>query len=220
MQFTVNLAAGRQQTQQTGGKFFLLLDTGAAGTVELWLMRGNEELEYIRTAARGFKARVGEVEGFTHILMRSSVIAQCEFVVSNGTVDFDFFAGANVQATVAGPLPLPVSNDRGSPGNLMYVAGVSVTDAPAVSVANGAAVAVTDVAAVVATANASTRSLRFTNIGTDPCAIGAAGITWAARCIVLNPGDTLVEDRAANLAWSAICATGLTASVTVQRVNA
>lgn len=219
MQFTINLAAGQLQRQQTGGNFFLLLSCGAAASVELWLMRGETEIEYIRTAPRGFRARLGEAGGFTHVVMRSGVAAQCEIVISEGLVDFDFMTGTTVQAQIVGQ-PIQVSNDRGSPGNLLYVAGVSVADAPATAIINQAPVVAGPIAVVVAAANASTRALRFFNAGPDPVALGGAGITWANRCLVLNVGDVLVEDRAANLAWSAVTDAGRMASVTVQRINA
>jgi hypothetical protein len=95
---------------------------------------------------------------------------------------------------------------------------VTYADAPAVTLTDNAAVAVTNIEAALVAANASRRGLRITNIGTDPVAIGFTGITWAKRCIVLDVGDTWIEERAANLAWSAICDAAKTASVTVQQV--
>lgn len=218
MQQTANLTANLRTRVDVAGRHLLVLSTGAAASIELWIYRENDELENIRTAMRGFKARVPD--GFTRFEVRSSVDAVCEFVVSNGVVDFDFITGTSVLATIAGPLPLPVSNDRGSPGNLLYVAGVSLADAPAVAIVNGAAVVCGPVATVVKTANANARALRFHNIGPDPVALGAAGITWAARCVLLQAGDLWVEERAANLAWSAITDAARTASVVVQEVTA
>jgi hypothetical protein len=139
-----------------------------------------------------------------------------------------------VKVEIDSPLPLPVEldigddpgnpiyvvNDRGTPGNLLHVTGVSLSDAPAVSVTNNAAVACSDVAAVVIAADTDRREIRFLNLGPDPVAIGAAGITWAARTIVLEQGDIWIEDRGANLAWSGITDTGDAADVTVQEVLA
>jgi hypothetical protein len=51
-------------------------------------------------------------------------------------------------------------------------------------------------------------------------AIGPAGLTWAKRVIVLDVGDVWIEDRGANLAWSAICDAAKTASVTWQGITA
>jgi hypothetical protein len=67
--------------------------------------------------------------------------------------------------------PIQVSNDRGSPGNLLYVSGVSVADAPAVANSNGVAVACGPAAVVVAAANANRRALCLLNLGPDPVAI-------------------------------------------------
>ena len=131
--------------------------------------------------------------------------AQVRVVISDGAVDFDFVTGSTV--TVGNTL-----------GNPVPVTAVTVSDAPAVSASNGAPVACSAVAAVIVAANANRRELRLANIGTDPVAIGAAGITWANRCIVLNTGDVWVETRGANLAWSGITDAAKSASVTRQEV--
>lgn len=83
---------------------------------------------------------------------------------------------------------------------------------------NTPAVAVTAVETALAAARVARRSIRFTNIGTNPVAIGAPGITWARRCIILNAGDTWLEESAAALAWAAICDTAQAASITAQEV--
>ena len=117
------------------------------------------------------------------------------------------------------------SGDAGSrrfSGEVTVLNSVSLVSERAVSFENSAAIAVTAVETPLATARLQRRSIRFTNIGLDPVAIGAPGITmvWARRCIVLNPGDTWLEDAAAGLAWSAICDAGKTASITAQEVMA
>ena len=110
--------------------------------------------------------------------------------------------------TAAGSLSIAQANN-----NVFLVTGM-----PAVTLTNRDAIAVSDVGAALVSANADRRSLRFTNIGTDPVALGFTGITWAKRCIVLVAGDTWVEDRAANMAWAAITDAAKTASVTTQEV--
>ena len=218
MQQTANLLANQRTRVDVAGRHFLVLSTGLASSIELWVYRENDELEYIRTAMRGFKALVRD--GFTRFEVRSSVNAVCEFVISNGVVDFDFITGTSVQATIAGPLPVPVSNDRGSPGNLLFVSGVTLADAPAVAASSNLAVACGPVAVVVVVAAAARRALRFCNLGPDPVSIGPLGLTWAQRVVVLQVGDVWIEDRAANLAWSAITDAAKTASVTWQGVTA
>ena len=140
-------------------------------------------------------------------------------IVSNANITINQTDGANVNATIIGQ-PVNVVNDRGAPGTPVYVSGITYSDAPAVTLTDTAAVPVTAAGAALVAANANRRGLRFTNIGVDPVTIGFTGITWAKRCIILNSGDTWVEDRAANLAWAAICDTGKTASVTIQQVIA
>lgn len=218
MQQTINLVAGIRQRIERSGRFFMVLDTGAATDVEVWLFNGSQELEYMRTAERGTKLRL-QGDFFTHAEMRSTVDASCEIVISNGLVDIDLFSGAAVNATIVNPIPVPVSNDRGSVANPVNVTAVTVADAPAVSIVNHAPVACTDVEAVVKAAAANVRRCRFKNLGPDPVALGGAGITWAARTIVLEVDETWVEDFAGGLAWSGICDAGQTASVTSQEIT-
>lgn len=218
MQQTIHLTGGLRTRVDAAGLGVVFLSTGAASAVELWVMSGTQELEYIRTAERGVKARM-QAPGFTHVELRAPVDAVCEIVITTGIVDFDFITGTTVQAQLLG-LPLPVSNDRGSPGNLLYVSGVSVADAPATSAPDGAAVACGPVEALILAADATRRQITFTNIGVDDVVLGSTGITWAKRCIVLKSGDSFVEDRAANLAWYGITDAGKTASVTTKAVLA
>lgn len=219
MEFTLNLAAGIPQRPGASGKLFVLVTTGVASSVSVKLLRGTYPLEEIATATRGFKARVMDGGQFDAVEVVSAVACQVRMVVSDGAVDFDFVDGSTV-VVANGPTPLLVSNDRGAPGNPVSVTAVTVSDAPATSATNGGPVACSAVAAVVAAANVNRRELRLANIGADPVAIGPAGITWAARCLVLNPGDVWVENKGANLAWSGITDAGLSASVTLQEVLA
>ena len=214
-QQTVNLAARLRQQVQLTGQYFILMSTGAAVNIECWLMNGTTEVEHIRTAARGFKAR----GGFTHVDMQSTVNCTCEVVISSGQVDFDFVSGTTVNANIVGQ-PVLVSNDRGSPGNLLYVSGITVADAPATSAANNAPVACSAVVASLVLANANRRTLRVCNLGPDPVTIGPATVTWANRVITLLVGDVWVEERGANLAWSAITDAAKAASVTAQEIVA
>jgi hypothetical protein len=218
MQYTVFLTAGQPRNLDLSGRFFLLEDTGAAASVALKFRGPDLADEEIGVAVRGFK--LSALQGaFNRVEISAAVNAQVRIIVSQNPVDIDVIDGANVLATITG-LPLQVSNDRGTPGNLLHVTAVTVADSPAVAASNNAPVPVTSAGQVVAAANAARRALRISNLGPDPVAIGPAGITWANRCIVLLAGDVWVEDRGANLAWSAICEATKTASVTWQGVTA
>lgn len=216
MQFTLNLAAGVRTRQETAGALFVIKSTTAP--VDVWLYDSGRELEAVRGVKAGTKARVPG--RFTALDLRCDVAATLEIIVSDGAVDFDFFAGATINSVIAGPLPLPVTNDRGGISNPMYVSGLTYSDAPATSLTDGAAVAIGPAAVQIVAANANRKALRIANIGTDDMTIGAAGITWAKRCIVIAPGDIWVEERGSNLAWYGITDAAKSASATAQEVIA
>lgn len=211
MQHAVVLKANTWGVLGVLGRYVAIIDTGSVADVELRLYRGAMLLEHLTTARRNTKARIDD--GFDRVELRSTGTPTVQIVISDGAVD--------VSAPIATLTdPLPVSNDRGSPGNLLHVAGVTVADAPATALDNAAPVACSATIATIANADATRRALRIFNIGPDPVAIGAAGLTWANRTLVLEAGEGWNEERAANLAWSAITDTGMSASVTTQRVRA
>lgn len=218
MDFTINLTAGKWQRQDTAGRMFLLTDPGVAGTLEVRLDMPGRNDETVGAAGKGFRATL-QAGMFTGVSLRAAVDTVAKCVISENLIDYDFTDGATVKIANSGT-PIQVSNDRGSPGNLLYVSGVSLADAPATGSSNGAAVACGPVIAAVLAANANRRAARFMNLGPDPVAIGAPGLTWATRTVVLDVGDVWLEDRGANLAWSAITDAGKAASVTAQEVTA
>jgi hypothetical protein len=210
--------AGVRKRIGYGGRLLLVTDTGVAPTIALKIVIALQNDEEISEAARGFKAKL-EVGRFSDVELLSTVDTTVKIIVSDNDIDFNVFDGATVKALIQG-LPLPVSNDRGTPGNLLFVSGVSISDAPATSVTNGAPVAVTSAGQVLVAADATRREVRFINLGPDPVAIGPAAMTWAQRVVVLNVNDVWIETRGANLAWSGICNAATTASVGVQGVLA
>lgn len=221
MQYTLNLPANTSIRQGTSGSFFLLTDTGAATSIDVTFKVHAQVAEHVTVAKRGLKATLQHGQHFTGIEFFSTVACVVTFIISDGVVDISQLDGANVNATIANALPLPVSNDRGSPGLPVYVNGTIAGVPTALAIADDAAVAVTAALTALVTANANRIRLIFTNLdATNPVTIGGAGLTWAKRAVVLNPGDTWIEDKAANLAWWAICNTALTASVAVQEVTA
>lgn len=217
MQVPFNIAANTPARTNISGRYIAVLSTGVAASISLTLRRGTTIVEEVTTATRGLS--LGQEAGFDAIEVTASVACSVQILVSDARITIDTIAGATVN--VAALTPLPVTNDRGSPGTPVYVSGITYTDAPATSVVDGAAVAMSAVVAAIVTANTNRKALRITNLDAiNPVAIGSTTITWAKRCIVLQPGDTWVEERGANLAWSGICNTGLTASLTAQEVLA
>lgn len=218
MQFTVNLAPGELRRMQTRGTQFLIIAATPAAAVAVTLKSGSTELESVRTAGRGFRARV-PAPGFDAVELVSGTATSLEIIVTDSDVDLDFVNGAEVTATIAG-LPLAVSNDRGTPGNLLHVTGVSLSDAPATAMVNAGPVACGPAAVLVAAADATRKELRILNTGPSDVSIGPIGATWAQRCIVLAAGDVWLENRGAALAWYGITDAGGTANVNRQGLTA
>lgn len=221
MQKSIPLIAGQQARISAACKSLLLLSTGAASSVDMQVeFQGQEQPETMGSVTRGFKFRAIDSQ-VQALVLTASVDCTVVVLISNQNIDFNFNEGSKVTATIdATQLPLQVQPDRGAPGTPVYVSGITYSDAPAVTLQDNAAVAVTDTGAALVAANANRKSLRFTNIGTDPVALGFTGITWAKRCVILDSGDTWIEDRAPNKAWAAITDAGKTASVTTQEVLA
>jgi hypothetical protein len=203
MQHVVNLTANTWSKQESRGRLLVLLDQGAAANIAVRIWQNTNLLEEIDTAATGFKARMSDGH-FTHFELKPDANCTAKVVVTDNAIDFDWFEGAHVHVIT-------------SIGDPLYVSPV---DPPAVAITDNAAVAVGGAAAqLIVAADANRRQLRFANLGTDPVALGAVGITWAKRVIVVNPGDMWIEDRAANLAWYGITDAGLAASVTTQAIS-
>lgn len=215
MQVTVNLTAGIRARQLMGGRYLAVADTGAAESIELSIWSGNTELEHLRTAKRGTKARLPELR-FSHIELVASVDTAVELIISEGLVDIDFSEGATVHIA---DLPLPVANNRGaSIGAPVFVSGITYDDTPAASIDEAGPAAVTDAPAVFLAANVDRKGFRVVNMGPDDVAIGGPGLTWAKRVIVLGEAFGWEERDGGPLAWSAVCDTGNTATLNVQEV--
>lgn len=212
------------------GQTLVLLDTGAAIEIDLSVqMNGGYTGEELRGVKRGLKFQAEGISGATFTATVDCVI---EVVVSMANISVNYQDNSTVNANILGTVPvsvaatLPVSvamplavvPDRGAPANPVYVSGITYADAPAVTLKDNAAIEVTGAGAALVAASATRRSLRFCNIGADPVTLGFTGITWANRCLILNPGDSYIEERGANMAWAAVCDAAKTASVTTQEV--
>ncbi len=222
MQYTINLPANTPISQGTSGRFFLLMDTGSATSVDIAFRVHAQVAEHVTTAKRGLKATLQQGQSFTRLDFLSTVATTITFIVSDGVVDISQLDGANVNATIANAFPLPVSNDRGSPGSPVYVNGTIAGNPTAVAIADDTpvAVAATPTVPTALLAALSNRvSIRFTNTGTNQVALGGSGLTWAKATVFLNPGDTWVEERAANLAWYGVCNTGAASTVAMQEIT-
>lgn len=213
MQYQQTLKAGIPALMNIYGRAFVLESTGAAASIALTFRGPGLSDEIFERAKRGRKLRLLE-GGFTSIQLIAPVDCTVEFTTSENAVDLDFADGSAV--TVTGQVDLT----RGTPGNTLFVTGVSLSDAPATAITPAAPVVVTSAGQVLRAADANRREIRFFNQGPDPVTIGPPGQSWAQRCITLLVGDGWTETRAANLAWSGVCDVGQTASVATQGVSA
>ena len=215
MQYKIICKAGLQKRQVVSGKTLVLMSLGVASSVDIVIESQGFASEEIRGVRNGLKIRGN---AFSSISITSTVDTTVEVFASNSDLSVNYVDGAEIKAQItAWPTEmLHVSNDRGAPESPLYV--VSSATAPAASLNNSAHVAVGDAAVLVATANNGRLSLRLTNFGPNPVAIGGSGLTWEMRCIVLESGDYWVDDNAQNLEWYAITDTGKAASIATQEV--
>ena len=223
MQYTLNLPANTPTRQGTSGSFFLLMDTGVATSIDVSFSVHSQVAEHITTAKRGLKAKLPSGQHFTSIVFSSTVACVITFIISDGVVDISQLDGANVNATIANAFPLPVSNDRGGPGLPVYVNGTIAGNPTAVAIVDDTPIGVAatpTVPTALLAALTNRISARFTNTGANPVALGGAGLTWAKATVIVQPGDTWIEERAANLAWYGVCNTALASTVGLQEVTA
>lgn len=219
MQYNLTLAAGQSLRQQTSGSFFLLQAIGAATSVDIQFFVNAQTAEHITTAGRGLKAKLGGGQRFSEIVITSAVATTVSFIISDGLVDISQLDGANVFVNNNGT-PIQTANDRGSAGNPVFING-TVAGLPAAAViVNDAPAAITAAFSAIVALNVNRVSLRMTNTGGNVVALGAAGLTFANGAILLQPGDTWIEERAANLAWGGICGAALASTIAFQEVTA
>jgi hypothetical protein len=203
MQYSLTLTANVPTRQQTSGSFFLLTDIGAATSIDVQFHVHAQTPEHITTAKRGLKASLPHGQKFNSIEFLSTVNTTIQVVISDGLVDISQLDGANVSVINNGTA-INVSNDRGTPALPIYVNGTIAGNPTAVAIVDDAPVTASSVVGAIVAALATRVSLRLTNTGANPVAIGSATLTWAKAAVIIQPGDTWVEERGANLAWYCI----------------
>lgn len=209
MRYALNLTANVPLRQPFRGRCVALMSIGVASEVNLTLFGASQQdQEVFGDVGANFSVYSPDY-AFSGAEIVSDVDTTVEILVTPYRVET--LDGANLTVT---------TTRGGAPGTPLYVSGLTLDQTPAGSIVDDAAVAVTDVGAALVAADATRLEVRFANIGASPCALGTVGITWAKRVIVLQPGDVWIETKAAALAWRGITDTGLTASITMQRLMA
>lgn len=225
MQYRITLTGGVPKRQEFQGTTLVLLDIGAAVSIDMNVEVQGFGVEELRGVKSGLRLRA-PAAGFTSAVFTSAVNCTIEVVVSRADISVNYTEGSTVNANIMGtvpvsaPAPIAVIPDRGAPGNPVNVVGITYSDAPATSITDRAPVACGPVAVSLLAADPARKRARFANLGTDPVTLGTTGHTWANRVIVLEAGDVWIESDAANLAWVGITDAGGAASVTVQEVKA
>lgn len=200
MRVQIPLTAGASLRQFFRGRCLAVVSTGAASSVRVALFgRDQQDAEDFGEVGKNFSI-FADVQ-FSGVELTATVNTTVELIVTDYRVDLLDGSGVTLQSLASG-LVLPVQ------------------DRQATVVGNGTQATVGDTEAALSVADATRVELRVTNTGANPCALGAPGITWANRAIVLNPGDTWIETRASARAWHAICATGLATTVGRQYLTA
>lgn len=215
MQYQITLTAGVEKRQEFTGQTLVILDTGAATSIDMKVEIAGYAVEELRGVKRGLKM---QTPGFTGAKFTASVDCTIEVIVSAANISVNYQEGSTVNANILGTVP--VSNDLGSLAAPLHVVGVTYSDAPATARNDNAATAAGPVAVQLLAANANRKEIRIMNVSGDEIAIGGAGITWAKRVIVLAAGDSFFDDKAAALAVYAITDAAKAASVTTQEVLA
>lgn len=244
MQISIPLLANKPSRQTfTRAMYLVIVQTGDAASVDVSMEVAGFPREEFRGLKRGDRI-TAPAGGFEAAIFTTTVDATVEVAASVFDLRLNNYDGQVVSAVVdgapvvtvegqtvkvendpGGPLgvliddtvPVQVETTRGDSAlNPLHVSGAVLGDTPAQTVTDNAAVVASDVAATLVAADATRLEMVVFNQGPDPVALGMAGLTWAKRAIVIDAGDTWVEQRAASQGWKVITAAGGAASVTVQ----
>ena len=199
MQYQITLQAGIKKRQEFTGSTLVLVDLGAAPSIDMNVEIAGFAVEELRSVKRGLKINAS---GFTGASFSSPVDTTIQVIASQADLSINYQDGSKVDANISS-----------------QAIELVVKDADANVCVNRSSVAVTDASGLMIEANPLRKSLRICNLGANPIAIGGAGISWANRCIVIFSGDTFFEDRAPHLAWFAVSEAGKASTVAMQELN-
>ncbi len=213
------LDANGEVRDNYGGEVFMLASSLSTVSVDLtWLdEHGNEAGkvtgvllgQLIRAGGQfyGYRISGGDPADVLQVLVGpgDSYVRQSANEITIGHVIVD--NEIEIKNDAANPIPVEASGD------------FSTVEKQGAAVAHNVAVAVTEVLTDVLAAGAR-RLVRLYNQGPDPVAIGSAGLTWANRARVLDPGDSYEDEITGALAIKAITeAAGMTATIGVEVVT-
>jgi hypothetical protein len=210
------LKAGVATQAAVQGKMILVDEIIGADGVDITPMLNNSTGRTMKGRKKAFKCWVD----YDAVILQSDTDCTVLVWLAKSDVSLGFADGALVNV-VGG---VSIINDQGSRVPVDLAGGTVTVTADNVGVSNDdtkpvpirrqalknlvhvAPVAVNTGAAVQLYGDAATRVIVFRNTGSTVIGLGGAGVTAANAAILLNPGDTWVEDNAPGIAWYAASA--------------
>lgn len=204
----IPLLAGIPFRLDIPGKLLLIDEVGVAGSVDVEMIESGTAREKMTNRKPGFRI----IDRFDGVILTASV---------NTTVALFL----TMEAVELGTNQLEISNSVSNPVNVLFAGTVApvvgnitnnnaaaipvqtqqlstIVEKPAVSVG---------VATIALVSDATLKRLRIrNNSAAAVVGIGSAAVTMANAAIILQPGDTWIEDDAAGAAWFAISDTAAT----------
>jgi hypothetical protein len=177
-QFIQAMGAGSTWPLQTAGDYFRLVS--CPSPVDVKFFRAAQEIASATQMDTGFYLK--PAGGFDRVDITSAAAQTVKIMVLDGDGGYDHF---NV--------------DLGGEAAIVIKQAAQINDL--------AAVVVGVAATALVAADATRKSLRFTNAGTVDVYIGGAGVTVAAGAIKIGAGQTWIEDQASPAAWYGISGT-------------
>lgn len=212
--YTIPLQAGMPARFDIAGRVLLVDDCGAAGSVDVQLMRAGTPQTKLPNRKKAFR-QVAEYDG---VILTAAVDTTVGIFLSYDDVSLGVADGSAVSVpsgvvitnAPGQKIPVDIGGATVNVGTLAIQLAGTVTDAAPVAIGAGAT--------AIAAANAARRGMRLRNVGANPVAIGGAGVTFANAAVILQAGETWNENEAPGAAWYGICGAGLASTLNLQTI--
>lgn len=206
--YEAKVIAGQPYVAPYSGQFFAISDTGAARSVSLRFVVNGSEQNLIKNMTAGFETQMA----FDRVIFQSDVDTVISFFASSVPVRLGNRDGMQVKVQADNPLPVnfagtvapvvgQIGNTNANPIPTQRQTLTAIVDIPLVTLANANT-------AYVISNDTTLLRLRIRNPNASAVLyIGGAGVTAANATIVLQPGETWLEDDAAPAKWYAVADT-------------
>ncbi|WP_322400371.1 hypothetical protein [Massilia luteola] len=210
--YTITLSANKPVNMTVAGTVILIDDLGATQGLDITPSFGGRDLPKMPNRKKAFKF----VEPYDAVTLTAPVDCTVALFLSKNDVSLGFADGSLVnvsgQVVVSNTVEARVPVDIGG-GTVTVTAdnvGINNDDAHPVPIKRAALSILVDARPVVANTGAAQvlsndatlkRLTVRNNDGAARVAIGNANVTMNTAAIILEPGDSYVEDDAAGVAW-------------------